>query len=174
MVSQTHHPVKRKVKTGCRTCKIRHVKCDEGRPVCHRCVSTGRVCDGYGIWGSGGSIYTNRSMTKRSSSDNVKYNLPSHFGKMSPEQESYFRWFRYRTYTKLPLPFISPFWHTLVFQACAVEPAVLHAVMALGSAHQQESLEGSNARRYCMTLDARQKFMLREYTEAIRSLQRFY
>ncbi|KAL2120421.1 hypothetical protein VTJ04DRAFT_4448 [Mycothermus thermophilus] len=27
--------------------KIRRVKCDEGKPACHRCTSTGRTCDGY-------------------------------------------------------------------------------------------------------------------------------
>ncbi|KAE8408869.1 hypothetical protein BDV37DRAFT_136663 [Aspergillus pseudonomiae] len=36
-----------KVKTGCLTCKIRRVKCDEQRPDCLRCTSTGRHCDGY-------------------------------------------------------------------------------------------------------------------------------
>ncbi|KAH7006880.1 hypothetical protein EDB80DRAFT_644955 [Ilyonectria destructans] len=38
---------KPKAKTGCYTCRIRRVKCDEGRPACHRCLSTDRVCDGY-------------------------------------------------------------------------------------------------------------------------------
>ncbi|ENH65134.1 hypothetical protein FOC1_g10005986 [Fusarium oxysporum f. sp. cubense race 1] len=33
-----------KVKTGCGTCKV---KCDEARPACTRCTSTGRKCDGY-------------------------------------------------------------------------------------------------------------------------------
>ncbi|KAK3385315.1 hypothetical protein B0H63DRAFT_181546 [Podospora didyma] len=46
-------PRRSKVKTGCQTCKTRKVKCDEGRPACVRCVSTGRACDGYGIWGGG-------------------------------------------------------------------------------------------------------------------------
>ncbi|KIV78872.1 hypothetical protein, variant [Exophiala sideris] len=32
---------------GCVTCRIRRVKCDEGRPSCHRCTNTGRKCDGY-------------------------------------------------------------------------------------------------------------------------------
>lgn len=40
--------------------RIRKVKCDEGRPACERCVTTGRVCDGYGIWGGGGNSYGNR------------------------------------------------------------------------------------------------------------------
>ncbi|TLS28479.1 hypothetical protein PpBr36_01296 [Pyricularia pennisetigena] len=52
---------KPKVRTGCITCKlspsivsgatqgevIRRVKCDEGKPACARCTSTGRHCDGY-------------------------------------------------------------------------------------------------------------------------------
>lgn len=37
----------RKVRTGCITCKIRHKKCDETKPACRRCTSTGRKCDGY-------------------------------------------------------------------------------------------------------------------------------
>ncbi|CAG8119928.1 unnamed protein product [Penicillium salamii] len=36
-----------KVRTGCSTCKIRRVKCDEQQPKCRRCVSTGRTCPGY-------------------------------------------------------------------------------------------------------------------------------
>ncbi|KAL8798927.1 MAG: hypothetical protein Q9182_006274 [Xanthomendoza sp. 2 TL-2023] len=36
------------VKTGCLTCKARHLKCDEEKPECSKCKSTGRRCDGYG------------------------------------------------------------------------------------------------------------------------------
>ncbi|MCJ1306946.1 hypothetical protein MMC25_000590 [Agyrium rufum] len=36
-----------KVRTGCITCKIRRVKCDEQKPECLRCRDTGRKCDGY-------------------------------------------------------------------------------------------------------------------------------
>ncbi|KAH8807674.1 hypothetical protein F5884DRAFT_345053 [Xylogone sp. PMI_703] len=36
-----------KVKTGCATCRIRKVKCDESKPFCQKCVNTGRTCDGY-------------------------------------------------------------------------------------------------------------------------------
>ncbi|KAI3541048.1 hypothetical protein CABS03_11031 [Colletotrichum abscissum] len=37
-----------KVKTGCITCKVRKVKCDETKPSCSRCMTAGRICDGYG------------------------------------------------------------------------------------------------------------------------------
>ncbi|KHO00691.1 uncharacterized protein MAM_01469 [Metarhizium album ARSEF 1941] len=36
-----------KVRTGCLTCRARHVKCDEGKPECYRCVSSRRPCKGY-------------------------------------------------------------------------------------------------------------------------------
>ncbi|KAH8651132.1 hypothetical protein BX600DRAFT_473129 [Xylariales sp. PMI_506] len=39
---------KPKVRTGCITCKIRRVKCDEARPICQRCAKARLVCDGYG------------------------------------------------------------------------------------------------------------------------------
>ncbi|KIW72099.1 hypothetical protein PV04_00319 [Phialophora macrospora] len=29
---------------GCRTCKVRRIKCDRGLPACHRCVKSRRVC----------------------------------------------------------------------------------------------------------------------------------
>ncbi|KAI0505182.1 hypothetical protein F5B22DRAFT_628502 [Xylaria bambusicola] len=36
-----------KSRLGCKTCKIRRVKCDLSRPSCMKCKSTGRTCDGY-------------------------------------------------------------------------------------------------------------------------------
>ncbi|KAF2791312.1 hypothetical protein K505DRAFT_280990 [Melanomma pulvis-pyrius CBS 109.77] len=36
-----------KVRTGCTTCRIRKVKCDENKPFCRKCIDTGRTCDGY-------------------------------------------------------------------------------------------------------------------------------
>jgi Fungal Zn(2)-Cys(6) binuclear cluster domain len=37
----------KKTKTGCKTCRIRRVKCDEGKPNCRRCEIFGVECDGY-------------------------------------------------------------------------------------------------------------------------------
>ncbi|EXJ59646.1 hypothetical protein A1O7_03792 [Cladophialophora yegresii CBS 114405] len=36
-----------KVRTGCKTCKIRRKKCDEKRPSCSRCLKDKFPCDGY-------------------------------------------------------------------------------------------------------------------------------
>jgi Fungal Zn(2)-Cys(6) binuclear cluster domain/Fungal specific transcription factor domain len=40
--------VNRGASQGCITCRQRHVKCDEGKPQCNRCLSLGRECAGYG------------------------------------------------------------------------------------------------------------------------------
>lgn len=37
----------RKVRTGCLTCKTRRKKCDEEKPFCRRCATSGFTCDGY-------------------------------------------------------------------------------------------------------------------------------
>lgn len=34
-------------KTGCLTCRLRRVKCDEERPMCHRCLAANLECAGY-------------------------------------------------------------------------------------------------------------------------------
>ncbi|KAI1824337.1 hypothetical protein F4861DRAFT_264971 [Xylaria intraflava] len=165
---------RKKVKSGCRTCKVRRVKCDEGRPACSRCVSTGRICEGYGIWGGGSNGIQSAgrvAVSPRADPYSVVHALPASLGKLSPEQEKYFQWFKQRTFTKLPLPFITEFWRTLILQACAAEPAILHASLALGSAHQTESFEAGAHEGPDMALDSRQTFMLREYGRAMRSLQ---
>ncbi|KAI1615614.1 hypothetical protein EDD36DRAFT_417109 [Exophiala viscosa] len=48
MVSELvpQHP-RRRTRTGCLTCKKRKIKCDESKPSCQKCSSTGRKCDGY-------------------------------------------------------------------------------------------------------------------------------
>lgn len=39
---------KTKVKSDCKTFKIRRVKCDEGKPTCYRCTKFSIACDVYG------------------------------------------------------------------------------------------------------------------------------
>jgi len=40
---------RRRVKTGCITCRRRRVKCDERKPVCQRCEGANISCDGYQV-----------------------------------------------------------------------------------------------------------------------------
>ncbi|KAJ5373800.1 hypothetical protein N7517_005806 [Penicillium concentricum] len=158
-----HVPLTRKkAKTGCKTCKIRRVKCDEGRPACRRCVSTSRVCDGYGIWGGGGTPYgqpySNRALST--------YCTPVPVGDLSHEEQLCFDWLIKRTAKKFSGLFPSDFWESLIFQASAQEPAVCHAVIALSSTHRFQQQYAAVLNKY-----DEECFTLRQYNKAIQHLR---
>ncbi|KAI8951753.1 hypothetical protein F4801DRAFT_261378 [Xylaria longipes] len=127
-------------RSGCVTCRRRKVKCDEAYPACRRCISTGRACDGYGVWGGGGGSGNLPGL--RQPRDGVVAAItcpkPLHipFLIASAVEKEHFDWFRYRTLSKLPGSFNSDFWGTLLPQACLSERAVFKAVLALSSVHR--------------------------------------
>ncbi|KAH8681805.1 hypothetical protein BX600DRAFT_447335 [Xylariales sp. PMI_506] len=166
---------KHRAKSGCRTCKSRKVKCDEGRPACQRCVETGRVCDGYGIWGGGGNLYANRrqisSIPKDLMAKAVLFQPPAPISVLvaDSEEKAYFDWFKDRTLQKFTGSFVSRFWKTLTLQASFREPAILHAVLALSSVHKRgvcvnlkESSSGTEQQR---------DFAIKHYIAAIKHLR---
>ncbi|KAL1852457.1 hypothetical protein VTK73DRAFT_9210 [Phialemonium thermophilum] len=159
-----------KAKSGCRTCKIRKVKCDEGYPVCQRCASTGRVCDGYGIWGGGGRAHEQRHHSSSSLSvSGTPRSLPLHV--VTNEQLACLEWFRCRVSLKLPGFCVSDFWTSLLLQASASEPAVLHAVLALSSLHRGVALGvGKDSLHVTQPTPVEQR-TLRHYLAAIAGLR---
>lgn len=38
--------VKKRTKTGCTTCRLRRIKCDESKPECNNCKKSKRQCGG--------------------------------------------------------------------------------------------------------------------------------
>ncbi|KUJ10884.1 uncharacterized protein LY89DRAFT_596132 [Mollisia scopiformis] len=165
---------KAKVKSGCNTCRTRKVKCDETFPVCRRCVTAGRVCGGYGIWGGGGNVSVERhSHSALSSTKATKTNSPvpkclSILIATIDEKEC-FDWFKCRTANKLPGSFISDFWGTLLMQASISEPAVLHAVLALGSLHRRGVMLKDQTNS--IPDEQMEQFTLQHYVEAISYLR---
>jgi hypothetical protein len=152
--------------------RLRKVKCDEARPACRRCISTGRVCDGYGVWGGGGNYYGQRQRIEPPKERTVISLRPSSFSVLDADVEEvrHFQWFEARTVKKVPGFFALPFWNTLLFQACVAEPAVWHAVITLSSVHRRKIINetGENTDN---TPDQHEKFMLRHYAKAIGHLQ---
>ncbi|KAI1452832.1 hypothetical protein F4805DRAFT_446002 [Annulohypoxylon moriforme] len=164
---------KSKVKTGCRTCKTRKVKCDEGWPSCMRCLSTGRICEGYGIWGGGGSHSDPTSAVIPSTKTLEKVIFaPTPIRTANKEESRCLEWFTQRSVFKLPGVFRFEFWDKLVFQAASTEPAVRHAILALGSAHKREGR--ANIAKLLASdniLDKEEQFTLQHYSNAITHLQ---
>ncbi|KAH6871602.1 hypothetical protein B0T10DRAFT_522860 [Thelonectria olida] len=143
----------RRVKTGCRTCKQRKVKCDEGKPSCKRCLSAVRHCEGYDIpgfmirQGGPGTASGSRDQALRDASTQglpqllslSKHHSPCALHCSSDTEKRYFEYFRLRAIPKLCGVFRSDFWDILVLQASSSEPLALHAATALGAAYKSKN-----------------------------------
>jgi hypothetical protein len=161
--------------------RARKVKCDERFPACNRCVSTGRVCDGYGIWGGGGNSYGERyaKSTTPPEQCSTTFTMPlvhqvsARPGLANARERAYLDWFTGQTANRLPGVFGSGFWDTLVLQASATEPAVLHAVLALSCAHRSTSIAGMPVQASLESSgpDKHEQFCLRQYSSAICGLK---
>ncbi|EED12137.1 conserved hypothetical protein [Talaromyces stipitatus ATCC 10500] len=161
---------KSKVKSGCRTCKLRKIKCDEHRPMCMRCYSTGRVCDGYGIWGGGGNFY-GRRLQQPLALINIPFTTVLN---LTLDEKRSFEWYKCRVKPKVHGLFVLAFWETLLFQTALSEPAVLHAVLAISCVHETEVNHYANQVTQNASRDSRgdkEKRILKHYSKAIRHLQ---
>ncbi|KAI1741123.1 hypothetical protein F4680DRAFT_417278 [Xylaria scruposa] len=169
-------------RSGCITCRKRKIKCDEAYPTCRRCISTGRACDGYGIWGGGGSGKLHGARRPRDGivaaiSSPMPLHIP--FLMASAVEKEHFDWFRYHTLSKLPGSFNSDFWVTLLPQACLSERAVLNAVLALSSIHRGGCRilgrdKGNHKLASMKPANDAEIFTLEHYLQAITHLQPYF
>ncbi|RDW63689.1 hypothetical protein BP6252_11234 [Coleophoma cylindrospora] len=142
----------RKVKTGCHTCKARHVKCDEAKPACLKCSSSGRTCDGYGTV----LVSLEEALAAVDS-------LPRPF--RNKQERRCFEHFRHRAVPELLGYDRGPgFWNGLVLQLSQCSPAVMHAMLALSTLY--EVLHTPTAKE--STENGR--LFLQQYNKAIRLL----
>ena len=155
-----------KTRTGCKTCKsaypfrsqparqllspsqVRRVKCDEARPECHRCTSTGRICDGYES-DSGDSQQLTQCV-----------DIISSVFKSSEEKRA-FQFFQERTSRQISGLSESEFWTRTILQALFTDPSIRCAVVAFGSLHEGFEKTGN-------TRDSADEFALQQYNAAIR------
>ncbi|KAF7511055.1 hypothetical protein GJ744_005601 [Endocarpon pusillum] len=162
-----------KVRTGCRTCKARHLKCGEEKPQCNRCVSTGRVCPGYptsrpafkpAVKCAEKGLMMIHHTANLHASNIAKVNIPtapSTAISQDSREQRFFEYFRTRTALDLVSCFDSPLWPPYVLQLAHNEPAVRHIVIGIGCLHKQfESAATGDI------LDSR--FALKQYTAAIK------
>ncbi|PVH86982.1 hypothetical protein DL98DRAFT_480974 [Cadophora sp. DSE1049] len=150
-----------KTRTGCHTCKVRRIKCDEAKPHCKRCTSTGRKCDGY--------LPEFALSNPNSNSVSLIQRLPALLPGSAQEKRG-FQYFISQTGTELTGFYSSDFWEKLVLQASAAEPSLRHAVIAIGSIHE----EFANRRlTYCTSQVSKgHAFAVNQYVKAIGHLRR--
>lgn len=166
-----------KSRNGCSTCKYvfqngfpgipstnidraRHVRCDEERPACGQCVSTGRKCDGY-----------TPGITQKQLHENVlaayQHRVPPNPDNRiavyqgTPKEREYVHTFCTLTSPVFSGFFVSELWDHLLPQLSHTEPAVRHAITAVAAAHRQY-IAGSQG--------SEEEFILQQYNRAIRVL----
>ncbi|PYI21653.1 hypothetical protein BO99DRAFT_379613 [Aspergillus violaceofuscus CBS 115571] len=120
-------------KTGCRTCRARHVKCDETPGKCQNCTSTGRQCDGYDTHRLPLPNKQTRHSERLALSPPVAVTVP--WASTSDERRC-FGFVQARTIPDVLSYFDSLIWEQFALQMVRREPAVWHAVVALGAVHQ--------------------------------------
>ncbi|KAL4994774.1 hypothetical protein BDV10DRAFT_145168 [Aspergillus recurvatus] len=130
----------KKSRTGCRTCRVRHVKCDETPVACKNCTRTGRACD-YDLQRLPRSKHSSRKDEEQ-------------LQKLPPAIKAGFRWaittderrcysyFQHCTVPTLSDSFDSRLWQELLLSMSQSEPAVYHAVIAFSAVHQDSETYG--------------------------------
>ncbi|KAK0120067.1 hypothetical protein ONS95_011480 [Cadophora gregata] len=132
-----------KVKTGCKTCRIRKIKCDEIKPSCQRCTTTGRTCDGYESafksWEaqSIGSIRVSSGGNKSIALSGI---VQPTVGFISQDIELLNRYFSTKTLFNVNMGCLEE--ARQVLQASLTDPSVRHAVSSLRALRQDLEISG--------------------------------
>ncbi|KAJ5353582.1 hypothetical protein N7541_006146 [Penicillium brevicompactum] len=103
-------------KLGCKTCKIRRVKCGEEKPSCLRCTSTGRKCDFELQAQAPTVVFVNPSLSPNT---------------VSRERRAFAYYFDFAA-SSIGGGLDLDFWRTVVPQVCRHEPAVWDALISIG------------------------------------------
>ena len=120
-----------KVKTGCVTCKKRRVKCDEVKPICNRCQKGSRAC----VYQSQQTVIPKDTYLQIRLCYSAPRSLPAKNYFSSEAERCGFDSFR-----QIPAGVLGgglgwPDWGSIVLQNSENDPALRHAVIALGAMH---------------------------------------
>lgn len=152
--------------------RVRRVKCDETRPGCNRCKKFGRECDGYlsDLSSRRGSLVP---LKPRPSCANVC--MPDSSIPGDEQERRYYQLFCDRTATELAGYYPTDFWKRIAVQESSSEPAIRHAVVALGaltkSLHESENQPFGMIMPPSNTSVEHHEFALKQYNKAIINLR---
>ncbi|KAF2159553.1 hypothetical protein M409DRAFT_70985 [Zasmidium cellare ATCC 36951] len=130
-----------KTRTGCKTCRQRHIKCDETKPACQRCARSGRQCGGYDTVKNPNDVrklpfVQPKHLSPGTALSPVLQSPGGSLQRMGTTERNAFDYFRMQTVHQLPGNAWLLSWERLSITASLTEPAILHAIIALGSLHQ--------------------------------------
>lgn len=119
--------------------RYRRVKCDEAKPACHRCLSTGRKCDGYPTEPVNARLGAHANTQERlQRQPDVPYAPPDvHYTRQGIEL---FHFFRVNVAPQFAGCFDQNFWIVSIMRATNVQPAVWHACNAIAAIYKEYKL----------------------------------
>lgn len=142
---------------------VRRVKCDETRPSCRRCTSTGRKCDGYAT--NLTSTLTTTILPRPSQT------LTGFRYATGARDIRSFQFFYEKTVSSLAGYCGSELWSRSVLQVSQKEKPVWHALVALGALHENFE-NGQQIPGPWFSRKSHDTFALQQYLAAIRALLR--
>ncbi|PYH48931.1 Zn(II)2Cys6 transcription factor [Aspergillus saccharolyticus JOP 1030-1] len=122
--------------TGCRTCRLRRIKCDEAPDACNNCVSTGRTCDGYEAHrlpracGPQSKLLKQKVTIAHPALTRVDFALQ---WAVTSDEGRCLSFFQHRSVQDMVGFYDSSLWQRLILRLSHTEPAVYHAAVALGA-----------------------------------------
>lgn len=137
------------------------MKCDEARPSCHCCASTGRKCDGY----SSDEENKNKELIFAPPVV-VSKPLPQILNSLNQKEAQNLNQFRHVFARGMSGYVLTPVWEKSILQAVHEEPAVRRAAIAFTALQSSANTSSS-------ILDSSNLvFALRQYSACIKELQR--
>jgi hypothetical protein len=150
-------------------CRIRRVKCDELKPNCNRCTSTGRKCDGYNAPPAAKtfSSFSNKTTSIGKPSSLFVQTFSSPLECVEEKEILHF----FQTYAAVELCgyFASSFWLREIMQAAQTQPAIRYGITALGAMHRRY-ISGDSSSVPEDTSDKQLRFALQQSNYAIQEL----
>lgn len=147
--------------------RIRRIKCDEAKPECKRCTSTGRTCDGYTATSDSASQEKRIVRVQPIPSKGLAFG--AHYSAL---EKRTFDFFRTKTAPCMSGYFQDPVWERLALQASHTEPVIRYAVNALGALHEERLLRADASKGGVETSLVQSDFPVRQYAKALAGLQK--
>ncbi|KAK2592388.1 hypothetical protein QQS21_009907 [Conoideocrella luteorostrata] len=140
---------------------VRRVKCDELKPWCRKCTSTGRKCDGYTQLSSGWTApFLDQQLQYPVAPSNVVANV---------WDLQAFHLFRSEVVNAMAGPSDEKFWSVDVLQGAHTYPAIWHACLAFTSVHQTYTDDARQLQSKWLGHRER-TFTLRHYNNSLKHL----
>jgi hypothetical protein len=144
------------------------VKCDEAKPECGRCTSTGRKCDGYASTISDPILQETRLVcVQQAPCKGLTFG-----NQYNALEKRTFDFFKSRTVLSMSGYFQDPVWERLALQASHTEPVIRYAINALGALHEERCLRAEASKGGTELSLVQTDFPVRQYAKALSGLQK--